>query len=250
MQPVTRRKAIAMGGLPVLAGVGAYVVGEKVLSAEERPRFQAVGPGTARETLQRRHLPNVALVTNDGRDVRFYDDLVKDRKVVLTFFSSRALADSRRVTANLSALQRFFGSRVGNDMFMYSIARDPERDTPAALRSWAVRSGAGRGWKFLSGEPADVQRLRQSLGFASPNPAEDADPRYAIGLLRHGVEPQMRWAHCQSLALPRVLAHSMLLDFGEGPADPSSPAYFRFASGGDARNPPIWNCKRLVAAFG
>ena len=250
MEGVTRRKAIAMGGVPVLAGLGAYALGEGWLNAEQRPRFQPVGPGTARETLQRRHLPNVSLVTNDGRAVRFYDDLVKNKKVVLTFFSSKALADSQKMTANLSALQRFFGNRVGDDMFMYSIARNPERDTPAALRSWAARSGAGRGWRFLGGEPAEVDRLRRSLGFASPDPAEDADPRYSIAQLRHGVEPQMRWAHCQSLALPRVLAHSMLLDFGEGPADPSSPAYFRFVSASNASDPPIWNCKRLVAAFG
>ena len=250
MEGVTRRRAIAMGGLPVLAGLGAYVVGEKWLSAEQRPRFAPVRPGTARALVAQRHLPNVALVTHDGTNVRFYDDLVKNKKVVLTFFSSKAPAESQTVTSNLAALQRFFGKRVGNDMCMYSIARTPERDTPAVLPSWAARSGAGRGWKFLSGEPADLEHLRRSLGFASPDPAEDADPRYAIAQLRHGVEPEMRWSHCQSLALPRVLAHSMLLDFGEGPADPSSPAYFRFVSAGNTGDPPIWNCKRLVAAFG
>jgi hypothetical protein len=50
--------------------------------------------------------------------------------------------------------------------------------------------------------------------------------------MRYGTEPEMRWGHCQSLASPRVLAHSMLLDFGTDPAavDP----------------PPIWNCSKLV----
>jgi len=100
-----------------------------------------------------------------------------------------------------------------------------------------------------------LQVPRLALGTGTTGWARESDQtrlgqREFVRLLRHGVEPQMRWAHCQSLALPRVLAHSMLLDFGEGPADPSSPAYFRFASGGDAGNPPIWNCKRLVAAFG
>ena len=32
-------------------------------------------PPSPRELLQRRHLPNVELVTQDGRKVRFYDDL-------------------------------------------------------------------------------------------------------------------------------------------------------------------------------
>ena len=84
--------------------------------------------GSPRVALQQRHLPNVPLVTHDGEQVRFYDDLVKDKKVVLTFVSSRAPAESNKVTRNLAAIQRLFGARVGQDLFLYSIARTPERD--------------------------------------------------------------------------------------------------------------------------
>jgi hypothetical protein len=69
---------------------------------------------------------------------------------------------------------------------------------------------ANPGWKFLTAEPADVERVRRGLGFVSDIPDEDADPAYSVGLLRYGSEPEMRWAHCQSQAAPRVIAHSML----------------------------------------
>jgi protein SCO1 len=250
MRTITRRTCIAMGGLPVVAAAGAYAIGERELFARDaRPRFAPVGPGSAREQIQQRHLPNVPLITHDGRRVRFYDDLVKNRKVALTFISTRSPHESRKVTQNLGALQGFFGRRVGDDIFLYSIARDPERDTHSVLAAWAARAGAGPGWKFLTGRPADVETLRHGLGFTSPNPAEDADPAFAVGLLRHGVEREMRWAHCQSQARPRVIAHSMLLDFGEGTADPSSPAYWRFQSGAAGGQPPIWNCERLLAGL-
>ena len=245
METVTRRTAMAMGGASVLAGIGAAAALERELwGAGRQPRLRT--PASARETIQRRHLPNVPLVTHDGRRVRFYDDLVRDRKVVLTFFSSRALTESYKVTKNLAALQRLFGRRVGADMFLYTIARNPERDTPAALRNWAAQSGAGPGWTFLSGDPAHVETLRRGLGFTSDDPAEDADPRFAVGIVRYGSEPEMRWAHCQSQARARVLAHSMLLDFGVGTVDPSSPVARRFKAAGGSGQAPVWNCRLLL----
>jgi protein SCO1 len=236
-----------MAGVPVVAGLGAYAGLEQVLPARDdtRSRFPLRGE-PARALVQERHLPNLPLVTHDGRRVRFYDDLVRDKKVLLTFVSSLAPAESATVTHNLGSIQRFFGDRVGGDIFLYSLARTPERDTQTRLNAWARRSGAGPGWRFLTGKPSDLQRLRHSLGFGSQNPVEDADPAFAVGQLRHGVEPEMRWAHCQSLAPPRVIVHSMLLDFGAGPA-PGSGIFWKTQNPGDEGAAPIWNCKILVA---
>jgi protein SCO1 len=235
-----------MGSVPVVAGLAAYAARETgALHGADRPRFEPARP--PREALRQRHLPNLPLVTHDGRAVRFYDDLVKDRKVVLTFVSSRAPRESAKVTRNLAAIQRLFGTRIGRDMFLYSIARTPEHDSPAALRRWAVWSGAGPGWKFLTGRPPDVESLRRSLGFASDDPAEDADPAYSVGVVRYGAEPEMRWGHCQSQAEARVLAHSMLLDFGVGPAGTDSAISRKFGGGGDPGSAPIWNCRLLLS---
>jgi protein SCO1 len=242
---MTRRTCIALGGASALAGMGAYRAAQGSPSeVGAPPRFESAG--SPRQMLQQRHLPNVPLVTHDGRRVRFYDDLVKDKAVVLTFVSSRASAYSSKVTENLAALQRLFGSRVGKDMFLYSIARTPERDSRGVLNSWAVWSGAGPGWKFLTGAPSDLETLRHSLGFISDDPAQDADPAYSVGLVRYGSEPEMRWAHCQSQAEPRVLAHAMLLDFGAGPAGTSSPVAKTFAAGAGPGSAPVWNCRLLA----
>ena len=248
MEGVTRRTCLAMGGASVLAGAGACAARDgRLWSTGARPRFAPAG--SAREALQQRHLPNLPLVTHDGREVRFYDDLVKDRKVVLTFVSSRAPAYSTKVTRNLAAIQRLFGKRIGEDMFLYSIARDPERDSRAMLKNWAVWSGAGPGWSFLTGRPADVETLRRSLGFGSDDPAEDADPAFSVGLVRYGSEPEMRWAHCQSQAKARVLAHSMVLDFGTGPASAGSPITKTFGTGSDPATAPVWKCRLLLSGI-
>ena len=244
MEAVTRRTCLAMGAAPVVAaGVAAYAT-RGVWEGAGRPRFAR--PEPAREALQQRHLPNVPLVTHDGRAVRFYDDLVRDKKVVLSFISSRAPRESAKVRHNLGAIQRLFGDRVGSEMFLYSIARDPERDTADALKSWAVWSGAGPGWTFLSGREADVDTLRRSLGFGSDDPVEDADPAVAVGVIRYGTEPEMRWGHCQSQAEARVIAHSLLLDFGLGNADPRSPVAKKFGTGASPDGAPVWNCQLLL----
>jgi hypothetical protein len=115
MERVTRRTCITMGAVPALAGAAAYAARETgVWPDDSRPAFKPAG--SAREALQRAHLPNVALVTHEGKDVRFYDDLVRDKKVVLSFFSSHALEESFKVHQNLAAIQRLFGNRIGRDM--------------------------------------------------------------------------------------------------------------------------------------
>jgi len=234
MDGVTRRQWMAMAALPVAAGLASYAAAEEgLLPGEPRSRFAPAGAGMARDQLQQAHLPNVPLVTQAGERVRFYDDLVRNRKVVLTFLSTGAVPASTTVTRNLARLQRFFGPRVGDDMFLYSISRTPTRDTPAVLRDWAEQHGAGPGWTFLTGREADVDQLRRALGASSPDPVEDADPVYAIGQLRHGVEPEMRWGNCQALASARVIAHALLLDFGPGRVRPDTV--------------PPWNCSLALA---
>jgi protein SCO1/2 len=55
----------------------------------------------ARAERMRRHFPNVALRTHDGRAVRFYDDLVKGRKVIINFTYLNCTSTCPRTTENL-----------------------------------------------------------------------------------------------------------------------------------------------------
>jgi protein SCO1 len=134
MERMTRRAALARGTVPMMAGVAAYAT-RGMWNGASGPAFAPAGP--ARAALQQRHLPNVPLVTHEGRQVWFYDDLVRDKRVVLTFVSSSAAAESAKVTRNLAAIQRLFGNRVGEDM---SCTRSPA--LPNATRP--SRSSGGR----------------------------------------------------------------------------------------------------------
>ena len=202
----TRRDCLAaLALMPALAAVEG--------AAQDAARAQPPRRMSGRERIRLRHLPNVDLVAHNGKRVRFYDDLVRDRKVIINFMYVKCEGICVPVTANLARVQQRLGARVGRDIFMYSITLKPAEDSADVLRDYAARHGAGAGWLFLTGAAADVEYLRRSLGFVSTDPAEDADRSNHIGMLRYGVEPLARWGACPGLANPGHIVRSILWDF-------------------------------------
>src|SRR5262249_39406059 len=97
------------------------------------------------------YFPNVELVTHEGKRVRFFDDLLKDKTVVLNFIYTSCPDACPLETAKLAEVQAILGDRVGVDTFFYSISIDPQHDTPEVLADYAKRFRAGPGWLFLTG---------------------------------------------------------------------------------------------------
>jgi protein SCO1/2 len=200
---MTRRNwLVAAGATTAVAGTTNLLGQDKPLN--ERPyNFRDLSP---RELIQKRHLPNVELITQDNRKVRFYNDLVKDRRVVIQFMFARCKDICPVVTHKLAEVQGLLKGRVGSDIFFYSITLSPEEDSPRDLKAFAKKHGVGPGWTFLTGKPDDILLLRKSLGFFYNDPKEDADRNNHSGMLVVGTEPLMRWAMCQGGADPKWIA--------------------------------------------
>jgi len=201
----SRRRARLLTVLAPLVGVLAAWV------AHARPS----GPRPAlapREHIQSRHFPDVTLLTQDGTPVRFFEDLVKGKKVVINFMYSRCKGICSPVTDNLVDVQQQLGERVGRDIFFYSISLEPEGDTPADLKAYAERHGVGPGWLFLTGAPEDCERLRRALGFVDPDPELDRDVTNHAGNVLFGNEPLMLWAACPGQADPDWIRQSILAE--------------------------------------
>jgi protein SCO1/2 len=176
-----------------------FLAGAAALGAARRPVPAAAAP------TQASRLPNLPLETHDGRQVRFYDDLLKGRTVTINFMYTLCGDICPGMTQNLVEVQRLLGDRVGRDIFMYSLSLQPEYDTPAVLRDYAEGFGVGPGWLFLTGAPGDVETLRRRLGFTDPDPVLDADPEQHIGVLKYGIEPLDRWGGCPALSRPEQI---------------------------------------------
>lgn len=162
---------------------------------------------TPREKMAERNFPNVTLTTQDGKKVKFYDDLIKDKIVLINFMYVRCEGTCPAATANLAKVQKLLGDRVGKDIFMYSITLKPEEDTPAVLKRYAQAYKTKPGWLFLTGDPKDVELLRQSLGFIDRDPVRDANKSNHIGMVRYGNERLQLWAGCPSTLRPGGIVH-------------------------------------------
>ena len=210
MSRMTRRKWLAAAGTTTaVVGAGALTGTLPVLGQEATPKSKQhydYTNSSPRELLQRRHLPNVELITQDGKKVHFYDDLVKDKRVVIQFMFTRCKDICPVITHHLVEVQQMLDGRVGRDIFFYSISLSPEEDSPRDLKAFAKKHGTGPGWTFLTGKPEDILNLRKSLGFFYNDPKEDADRNNHSGMLMIGTEPLMRWAHCPGGSKPEWIA--------------------------------------------
>src|SRR5438128_8446118 len=157
MTGMTRRTWLAALGLLPAAGLLSWAEDSEKSQKKETPAWQDIPP---RELIRRRHLPDVELVTHRGRTVRFYDDLVKDKKVVINFVYTRCQGICVPVTANLVRVQKLLGDRVGRDIFFYSITLTPEEDTPEALENYAAPHGVAPARLSLPGKADDIAPLR------------------------------------------------------------------------------------------
>ncbi len=192
---VTATTALGIAALSTLPG------------SPDRPEKKGYA-GTSPSVRRRNRFLDVPLITHEGREVRFYDDLIKSKTVLLNFFYTVCAAEAicPLATANLVGVQEILRARVGRDVFLYSITLDPKNDSPQVLRSYAKAFGVKPGWTFLTGEREDIERLRRNLGYVNLDPVKDKDPSQHSGMLRYGIEPLELWAGCPILSRPDVIA--------------------------------------------
>ncbi len=184
----------------LLFGAAAALVSAGVMAV---PRSSPVqGP---REQMRQKRFPNVALLTHTGKEVRFYDDVLKDQKVVINFMYTVCSGICSPVTQNILEAQRLLGD-FARDINFYSISLTPEQDDPAALREYMQTQRVGKRWTFLTGKPENVELVRRGLGFSQGSPADDADLSNHSGMLRIGNERMVSWGHASAVTSGKSIA--------------------------------------------
>ena len=183
--------------LQVVVGLGSSFFGQANSLHSIRP-----------EERRRQRFVNNKLITHDGQEVRFYDDLLKDKTVLINFMYVMCKNEGfcPMMSFNLSKVQAMLGDRLGKDVFMYSITLDPENDTPEILASYAsLFKAKPGGWHFITGTKENISAVRVSLGFRWANPKQDNIKQEHIGILKYGIEPLERWGTCPALSAPEAI---------------------------------------------
>jgi SCO1/SenC len=137
------------------------------LATDEGGHVPAGEPGMFKIGAARMTIPDLIVLNQDGEEVRFYSELIKDRVVVISFFFTRCVEYCPLLGASLSRLQAQLGERLGRDVFLISVSKDPDADTPARIRAWGEKYRRGRGWTLVTGERVKeilAKTIGQSLG--------------------------------------------------------------------------------------
>jgi protein SCO1/2 len=177
----------------------------------------ALAPFALASAVKARNLPqdgaewftNVEVTTHEGKTLRFYDDVMKGKIILINFFFTDCDNVCPLMTENLARVQELLGSRMNKEVFIVSISLRPEHDTPAVMAAYAKIYGVGPGWQFLTGQKDDIELLRHRLGFVDIDPVADADPDQHIGTVRIANEPMHRWAMVPALVSPPEIVRAV-----------------------------------------
>jgi protein SCO1 len=190
-----------------LAGVG-MLASAALISRNQPAPAAADRSGRGGAVWGASYFPNVPLVTHDGQRVRFFDDLIKDKVVLINFIYTRCPDTCPMETARLLEVYRILGDRVGKDVFLYSITIDPDNDTQPVLREFADNWGIPEGWKFLTGAKNDLVLLRRKLGVTIKD-VESKDFKAHDLALVMGNQATGRWMKRSPFENPYVLANQL-----------------------------------------
>jgi protein SCO1 len=206
MSEVSRRRLFA--GISALPLAAAFAT--RADEPAPAPHHEFAPRISGREMMRRRYFPNFELLTHDGRKMKFYDDVLKDKIVLLNFMYADCQGVCPTITMNLKRVQKILRQEINHEIFFYSFTVKPEQDSPAKLREYAQMHGIhDKYWTFLTGKPEEMDIIRHSLGFADPDPQIDKDKSRHSGMVRYGNEPMTLWGMCQGSGEPKWMAQEI-----------------------------------------
>ena len=108
--------------------------------------------------------PNLPVVNQNGETLKFYDDLIKNKIVIVMFIYTSCTDICPLTTARMTLIEDKLGPEIGRDIFIVSMTVDPEVDTPEKLKAYSKSFATGPGWTFVTGKPEDIRAINYRLG--------------------------------------------------------------------------------------
>jgi protein SCO1/2 len=114
-------------------------------------------------------LSDAALVDQNGRPARLAADVLGHHIVVMDFVYTTCTTVCPVLSAVLGQVQAKLAGRLERDVRLVSITVDPVRDTPARLKAYGEKHGAGSGWVWLTGDTTTVNDVLKGFGAYAPD---------------------------------------------------------------------------------
>ena len=142
-------------------------------------------------------IPDVEVIDQYGKRMRFYTDLVKGKVVVINFIYTTCTYICPMQGASFSRLQAALGDRIGKDVYLISVTTDPLTDTPEKLKAWGQKFEAKQGWRLVTGQKTQMDKLLLALTGDSVRQGEHS----AIAII--GSDDKDRWVRTYGLEGPQ-----------------------------------------------
>jgi len=131
----------------------------------------ATAENASAEAKARDYFSNVELVDQNGQRLKFYDEVLKDNVVVISFIFTNCQSACPLMTRNLTMIRDMLREDERRKIQFVSISIDPLRDTPSAMKEFAQKHDADiEGWRWLTGQPDDVNYITKRLGSYTDDP--------------------------------------------------------------------------------
>ena len=144
----------------VIGGLGLFA-----MPMETRSQTTASIQSDAEITRAREYFTNLPLINQDGETVKFFDDVLKDKVVVINFIFTNCDGACPLMTHKLTLVRDRIEGQIGDTVQFVSLSIDPARDTPAAMKEFAKSHHADHdGWVFLTGKPENLDYIIKRLG--------------------------------------------------------------------------------------
>jgi len=147
--------------------------------AAPSPTPSPTPPADVAGTFTSSKIPNARLLDQNGKQLNFYNDLIKGKTVAINFIFTTCTTVCPPLTATFRKVQQTAAER-GLDVKLVSISVDPVVDTPERLRAFAEKFKVDQGWTFVTGDKGEIDSLLASLGASVAN-KNDHTPMILIG---------------------------------------------------------------------
>ncbi len=143
----------------------------------------AAEPAGYKRSIETYTAPDVVLVNQHGKKVKFKELVGSKKPVILDFIYGTCTTICPVLSAGYSNLQQKLGADSGK-VQLVSVSIDPENDTPQVMREYLARYHARPGWDFLTGSRSDIDKVMRAYSAWIPNKMS----HYPLTLIRSGGE--------------------------------------------------------------
>jgi protein SCO1/2 len=108
-----------------------------------------------KRTVEKYTIPDVTLITQEGKEVHLKSILDSEKPVVLDFIYGTCTTICPILSVGYAHFQKELGPEA-DSVQLVSISIDPDNDTPELMRAYLQRYGAQPGWDILTGKRENV----------------------------------------------------------------------------------------------